>query len=80
MAEFFAMGGYGGYVWSAFGFAALVLLGLLAQSWWAAHRREDELARLRDAVRSGRGAAGTRPSQPERPVAVPGAKTSEAGE
>ena len=25
-AEFFAMGGYGVYVWSAYGFAALVLI------------------------------------------------------
>ncbi len=51
MSEFLQMGGYAAYVWSAFGFAALVLLGLLAQSWWSARRREAELARLRDLVR-----------------------------
>lgn len=49
------MGGYGAYVWSAFGFAALVLVGLLAQSWRAASQREAELERLRRMVRPGRG-------------------------
>ncbi len=35
MAEFFAMGGYGFYVWSSFGLTAIVLFGNL----WFAHRR-----------------------------------------
>ena len=26
MSEFWAMGGYGGYVWSAFGLSALILI------------------------------------------------------
>jgi heme exporter protein D len=47
VSEFFAMGGYAGYVWPAFGFAALVLIGLLAQSWVAARRREAEFEQLR---------------------------------
>ena len=51
VSEFLQMGGYAGYVWSAFGFAALVLVGLLAQSWWSARRRELELAQLRALVR-----------------------------
>ena len=33
MTEFFAMGGYAAYVWPAYGFAALVLIALLVQSW-----------------------------------------------
>lgn len=47
MSEFFAMGGYAAYVWAAFGFAALVLAGLLAQSWQAARRRDAELEQLK---------------------------------
>ena len=59
LSEFFAMGGYAAYVWSAFGFALVVLLGLLGQSWRAAHQREAELAELRELVRAGR----ARPTQ-----------------
>jgi heme exporter protein D len=55
LIDFFAMGGYGAYVWSAFGFAALVLVGLLVQSWRVAERREVELERLRQLVRPARG-------------------------
>ena len=51
MSDFFAMGGYGAYVWSAFGFALLVLLGLLIQSWSMARRREREFAQLRAVAR-----------------------------
>jgi heme exporter protein D len=47
VSEFFAMGGYAAYVWPAFGFAALVLVGLLAQSWHAARRREAEFEQLK---------------------------------
>ncbi len=32
LAEFFAMGGYAGFIWPAYGIAALVLIGLLAVS------------------------------------------------
>jgi heme exporter protein D len=53
------MGGYAAYVWSAFGFALIVLLALLGQSWRAAHQREAELAELRELVRAGR----ARPTQ-----------------
>lgn len=53
MSDFFAMGGYGAYVWPAFGFAAAVLLGLLWQSWRAARSREAELEQLRRLVRPG---------------------------
>lgn len=42
------MGGYAAYIWPSYGFAALVLIGLLINSWTAARRRESEVARLRD--------------------------------
>jgi len=51
LSDFFAMGGYGAYVWPAFGFAAAVLLGLLWQSWRAARSRAAELEQLRRLVR-----------------------------
>lgn len=38
MREFFHMGGYAFYVWTAYGLAAVVLLGVLGQS-LAWHRR-----------------------------------------
>jgi heme exporter protein D len=63
LSEFLAMGGYAAYVWSAFGFALVVLLGLLGQSWRAAHQREAELAQLRELVRAGR----ARPAQVQAP-------------
>jgi heme exporter protein D len=54
LSDFFAMGGYGAYVWPAFGFAALVLSLLLLQSWWAARRGAAEFERLRERLRQGR--------------------------
>ena len=76
MGDFFAMGGYAAFVWPAFGFAALVLIGLLAQSWWAARRRAAELEQLRRTVRPR-----ARPARRElRPVVRPGgALASDAG-
>ena len=32
LAEFFAMGGYAGFIWPAYGISALVLVGLLVVS------------------------------------------------
>ena len=46
-----AMGGYGAFVWSAFGASALILLGLLWQSLRAARSRAAELEQLRAVVR-----------------------------
>jgi heme exporter protein D len=66
--EFLAMGGYAAYVWAAFGFAALVLVALLLQSWQAARRRQAELERLRHTVRPRR-AAGPQTLRPTRPGA-----------
>jgi heme exporter protein D len=53
LSDFFAMGGYGAYVWPAFGFAAAVLIGLFWQSWRSAHSREAELEQLRRLARPG---------------------------
>jgi heme exporter protein CcmD len=36
LKEFFAMGGYAGFVWSAYGLTALVLIA----NWWGARRTE----------------------------------------
>jgi heme exporter protein CcmD len=47
------MGGYGGYVWTAFGFTLLSMGGLLWQSWRAQARRTEELKALRSTVRGG---------------------------
>jgi heme exporter protein CcmD len=72
------MGGYGGYVWAAFGFTLVLMIGLLWQSWRLQQRRTDELAELRRTLRgdSGRGDA-------ERPVrrlvaTKPGAEPGQA--
>ena len=51
------MGGYGGYVWAAFGFTVVLMIGLLWQSWRLQQRRTGELAELRRTVR-GDGARG----------------------
>lgn len=61
MASFWAMGGYGGYVWTAFAFTILVLGGLLWQS-----RR---FARKQAALLAGfRSAGGASPVTARRPV------------
>ena len=70
MSDFFAMGGYAAYVWPAFGFAALVLVGLVAQSWWAARRREAELEQLRRVVQ---------PRPASRPRLRPAVRSNPAG-
>lgn len=45
------MGGYGGYVWAAFGFTIVLMIGLLWQSWRLQKRRTGELAELRRTLR-----------------------------
>lgn len=73
--EALTMGGYGGYVWSAFGFAFLSMGSLLWLSFRAQARRAEELRALRDAVRGGdRSGDGTGERRPRRLVATkPGA-------
>lgn len=61
------MGGYAAYVWSAFGIAFVLLLGLFLQSRRAARRSEIELEALRATVRPGRARA-ARPLRPRREV------------
>jgi heme exporter protein D len=48
------MGGYAAYVWSAYGFAAVVLVALLVQSWRRARRREAEFEQVRRLARPAR--------------------------
>ena len=45
----FDLGGYGVYVWPAYGTAALVMLGLLAAALRAVYANEQGLARLQSA-------------------------------
>jgi heme exporter protein D len=46
ITEFFAMGGYAGYVWPAYGLTALVLGGVLFASVLGARRAARRLAEL----------------------------------
>ena len=57
---YFEMGGYGGYIWAAYGFAALVLIALIVTSLASARRRRRELEQLEALVPRRRRAA--RPS------------------
>lgn len=50
VADFWAMGGYAAYVWSAFGLSIAALVALFAASWWGARRRAAELERWRRRV------------------------------
>jgi heme exporter protein D len=52
--EFLAMGGYGAYVWSAYGITLLALLLLFFWSWYGARAREVELEQVRKLSRSER--------------------------
>lgn len=52
------MGGYGAYVWTAFGTTIVLLVALLWQSWRFARKRTAELAELRHA----------RPARTARPI------------
>ena len=67
MRTFLAMGGYGAYVWSAFGIAFGLMIGVFLQSWRAAPRREAELLELRAQVRPTRARAA--PLRPRRETA-----------
>lgn len=46
MSEFFSMGGYGGFVWSAYGVAALLLIGLAVISLRNLRARQAEVSVL----------------------------------
>jgi heme exporter protein D len=49
MTEFFNMGGYGSYVWTAYGIAAVVLGGLVWQSLRSLRASERDLATAQEA-------------------------------
>lgn len=72
MRAFLEMGGYGAYVWSAFGVTAVAMVGLLLHSLYLARRRTAELEELR------RQRLNTRPSAPVplRPVRAENARPS----
>lgn len=57
MSDFLAMGGYGAFVWSAYGLAALVLGGLAFASWRRQRRLGRDAERIRGARRRARTAA-----------------------
>jgi heme exporter protein D len=48
---FFAMGGYAGFVWPAYGIALVVIAGLAAHSWWRYRQSAVDLERLQEARR-----------------------------
>ncbi|MCA8887805.1 MAG: heme exporter protein CcmD [Parvularculaceae bacterium] len=53
MAQFFSMDGYGGYVWSAYGLTAAVLIALSWSVWrrfWRARSRLKALERQKDSA------------------------------
>ena len=54
MSEFLAMGGYGAYVWTAYGVTALCLLLLFVWSWFGARAREAEFEQIRKLSRAER--------------------------
>jgi heme exporter protein D len=54
LTDFFVMGGYAAYVWTAYGFAALVLMVLFVHSWRSARRRDAELEQVRRLARPAR--------------------------
>jgi len=64
MIQFLAMGGYAAFVWSAYGLAALVLVGLLVTTLHGVRAKEAAWARIsvdaRQARRRPRGLEGGR--------------------
>ncbi len=54
MSDFFAMGGYGAYVWTAYGVTALFLLLLFLWSWFGARARMTELEQIQKLSRAER--------------------------
>lgn len=63
MSEFLAMGGYGAFIWSAYGITAALLIGLVVASLKELRARQAEVAALEAASpRRRRQADGTNPS------------------
>lgn len=77
--EFLAMGGYGAYVWAAYGITLLSLLLLFVWSWYGARAREAELEQVRKLSRSERRAPSSATlREPELSRAEPNANVSDA--
>ena len=57
MEGFFAMGGYGAFVWPAYVLTALVMGGFWLDSLWRLRRRQRALTRLQADLSRDRGAA-----------------------
>lgn len=53
MAEFFAMGGYAGFVWPAYGISALVLGGLVVSSIRGHARAREQVRQLESSRKAG---------------------------
>jgi heme exporter protein D len=49
LTSYFAMGGYGGFIWPAYALTAAILIGLLIASRRTLTARESELAAIRGA-------------------------------
>ena len=47
MSEFFEMGGYGAFIWPAYGAAAVLMTGVLILSWKSMRQREALVKSLR---------------------------------
>ena len=54
MNEFFAMGGYGAFIWPAYGAAAILMVGVLILSWKSMRQREALVESLRAGRRQDR--------------------------
>jgi len=54
MSEFITMGGYGAFIWPAYGVAAILMAGILILSWNDMRRREALVESLRAGRRKGR--------------------------
>jgi heme exporter protein D len=80
--EFMAMGGYGAYVWAAYGITLLALLLLFIWSWFGARAREAELEQVRKLSRTERRApssATLREPEPARPQPSPTVRDASSG-
>lgn len=73
MAEYFSMGGHGGFIWSAWGIAIAVLSVLVVASIRSMRARERELARMESEAPRRRRRAGA--GQPAAPGTRPDAAT-----
>ncbi|MGI9501162.1 MAG: heme exporter protein CcmD [Geminicoccaceae bacterium] len=78
MSEFWAMGGYGAYVWAAYGVTALFMALLFVWSWLGARARETELEQVRKLSRAERRAPASA-TMHEAKAAPPGPAAPAAG-